>query len=542
MFSQDLYHFLMLLATVLGAFMICKKTQISLGIGYLLSGIILGPLGVGLFQKTDLLNILSHVGLLLFLFTVGLEIPFHRIRALKRYIFGFGFVQVFLTTAILATGLSFFLPFSTALILSIALSFSSTAIVVQLLSERHELTTYLGRTALSILLFQDIIAILMFVYLGFSESGDGAGGEALLKSGAGFLLSLGLGFVIAKTTERALALYRYSEFITAFVILVVLSFSILTESFHLSSELGAFIAGIAMASTHWRHQISTELHPFRTLFLAIFFIVMGLEIQVWPDMASWGWIVLGVVGITALKAFVVMGCAWWFEMQGALSLGVLIGGCSEFLFMILPSQAPVLGVKMTNGVLVMGFVSMVITPFLFLLSKKFGASRATHQTIKDRHPVVVAGFGHIGQTIARILEHNFIPFVIIDYDKNALDKARELNYKVIEGDARDIEFLKRIKIYEAKVFLITFGHLVQTADVVRGLRRKFPELVICVQVRDYNEAARFSGLGVYVIIPESIESGMQMAAVTLQCLGFSQDYAQKMAHFPQNPLFFGARK
>ena len=538
---QELLTFLALLATVLVSFVICKQTKTSIAIGYLLSGILLGPLGFGFFEKTAFLSILSQVGLLLFLFTVGLEIPFHRIRALKRYIFGFGLVQVVATSALLFSVIQVFIPWQTALVLSLALSFSSTAVVVQLLSERYELTTQSGRTALSILLFQDIVAIGLFMMMGLSALPNADPWSAVGKGAFGLALSAALGFVLALASEKALGLYRYSEYITAFVVLSLLGFSFLTEWFHLSSELGAFIAGIAMASTHWRHQISIELHPFRTLFLALFFIVMGLEIQAWPPLYSLGWIVGGLIGISAIKVGVVMGCARWFNMQGGLSLGLLMGGCSEFLFMLVPSLKPVLDLEIADGLLLMGLASMVITPMLFLVCKKTLKPKNPCESTTNRHAVVIAGFGHIGQTIARILEHNFISFVIMDYDQGALDRARENNYPTIYGDARDIEFLKRIKIYEAKVFLITFGHIATSADIVRTLRRKFPDLSVCVQVRDYQETAPFMGLGAHLVVPESIESGMQMASMTLQCLGFSKEYSQKMAHFPSKPVFFGER-
>ncbi|MBM3631948.1 MAG: hypothetical protein FJX00_03120, partial [Alphaproteobacteria bacterium] len=202
---------------------------------------------------------------------------------------------------------------------------------------------------------------------------------------------------------------------------------------------------------------------------------------------------------------------------------------------------PALGQETTDGLLLMGLASMVITPMLFLVCKKMLTPKKGCESTAHRQAVVIAGFGHVGETIARILEHNFISFVIMDYDQTALDRANENSYPTILGDARDIEFLKRIKIYEAKVFLITFGHIATSADIVRALRRKFPDLSVCVQVRNYQETTPFMGLGAHLVVPESIESGMQMASVTLQCLGFSKEYSQKMAHFPSKPVFFGER-
>lgn len=543
MFPKELYDFLMLMGTTLISFVVCQKIRTSVAIGYLLSGILLGPLGIGLFSKTTFINTLSQVGILLFLFTVGLEIPFHRIRALKRYIFGLGLAQVCVTSLGFTAILSFFLPFSVSVLLAISLTFSSTAVVVQLLSERYELTTHLGRTALSILLFQDIVAIFVFVYLGFYNAESASSWITIVKSGGGFFISIALGFGLALVTERILSMYRYSEFITAFVILTVLIFSIITEWFHLSSELGAFIAGMAMASTHWRHQISSELHPFRTLFLAIFFIAMGLEIYQWPDLVSFLWILGGLLGVMVLKTLTIVLCMKTLKFQGSSwQLGILMGGCSEFLFMILPLMAPHLGRTMTNNFLVMGFLSMILTPFLFLILRKIIAARAPREIFSDSHSVMIAGFGHVGQTISRILEHNFISFLVVDHDISAVEKARESHYQTVHGDVRDIDFLKKIKVFESKVLLITFGHLFTSVELVKALKRKFPHLSICIQVKDYHDASRFAGLGVHVIVPEAIESGIHMASLTLQFLGFSSDFIQKMVHFPQKPSFLGSKK
>jgi monovalent cation:H+ antiporter-2, CPA2 family len=573
MIGHEFLDFWILIVSALGAFVLSQKVKSSLGLGYLAAGLILGPLGFGVFVKSAFLDMLSHIGMILFLFTVGLEIPFHRIHGLRRYIFGFGLTQVGVTALVLTALLCLWIPLKTAFILALALSFSSTAVIVQLLSERHELTTQLGRITLSILLFQDVIAIAIFVWLALENAAAlavscpnigqgpaplvalldlvGLGGLAgfispvtlvLLKSIVGLAVSLFLGFCLTKVTERALALHRYSEFITAYVIAAFLGLSLLTDACYLSSELGAFIAGIAMASTHWRHQISAEIHPFRTLFLALFFMTLGLEIQAWPDLASFGWIVLGLVCVGAIKTLVVVACGLWYRMNSPVQLAILVGSSSEFLFMIVPNLRSQLGDRVAGGLLVMGLLSMMLTPLLFLAVRRFIKGRAASDEITTRPLVVIAGFGHVGQTIARILEHNFVPFMVVDYEQDAVDKALQANYPAIHGDPREIEFLKRIKVYQAKVLLITFGHLSTTTELVRMLRRKFPELTVCVQVRDYIEASRFAGLGVHVVVPEIIESGMQMASMTLQSLGFSQDYAQKMVSFPQTPHFFGVQK
>lgn len=542
MFSQEIYVFLILISASLVAFMACKKTHTSLAIGYLLMGTLLGSSGFGVLTKTPLLETLSQLGILFFIFTVGLEIPIHRIRTLKRFIFGFGFAQVFITTCILGLLLNPFFKLSTTIILAISFSFSSTAVIIQLLSERFELTTQLGRKALSILLFQDMVAIGLFVYVGIlSNCCDGSFLKSFATIGAGLGLAVSIGWVLKKIADKLLPIYQHSEFVTAFIVISVIGLSLLTDKFHLSLELGAFIVGMAMASTNWRHQISTDIHSFRTLFLAIFFISMGLEIDLRASLPFAGWIIGGVMALTLLKSIVVMACSRWFKTKHAVQLSVLIGSCSEFIFIIFPLIKPELGAERTNALLVMSFLSMVITPLLFVILKRCMATKHALTDKCDDYPIIIAGFGHIGQTVARILEHNFIPFIVVDYDTAAVNNAIKLNYMAVHGDVRDIEFLKHLKIHKSKVFLMTFGHLVTSINLVATLKKKFPDLAICVQVNDYNQASRFSGLGVHLVIPENIESGMHMATLTLQCLGFSQEHTCKMVQFPQVPIFLGAR-
>lgn len=542
MLPQELYHFVCLLGTSLASFMICQKLNMSLSLGYMLSGILLGPLCLGLVHKTVFIETFSQVGLLIFLFAVGLEIPLHRIWSLKRYIFGFGLVQVALTSVLLSLALGFFFPLATALILGISLSFSSTALVVQLLSERFEMTSHLGRTSLSILLFQDITAIFIFVYLGLIKEIHTTLPILILgKSLFGLVLIGALGFGLSRLTERTLALYRCSEFITAYVILLVLSLSLLTEFFHISLELGAFVTGMAMAGTQWRHQIGTEIHPLRILLLSLFFITLGFEIEHWPSWQNLISIILSGVGMTAIKTGIFVGISKVFGLKNSLVLASLMAGGSEFLFMIVPMLRQDLGPEWTNGLLIMGFVSMLTTPFFFFLAKKFSKPHSIGEPITDRPAVIIAGFGKVGQTIAGLLDHNFISFRVVDYDQDALAQAQKLHYSVVQGDVRDLDFLKKIKIYEAKVLLITFGHLAPCIHLVRSLRRKFPHLAICVEVHEYHQAMEFSGMDVQVVFPETIEAGSHMACLAFQALGFSQDHSQKMVLFPKRPQFLGAK-
>ncbi len=553
MISFELLQFLGLLAAFLSLFLVCKKLSINPAIGYLLGGMVLGPSFLDIFKPGPFLETLSHIGILIFLFTVGLEMPFYRLQSLKKYILGMGAIQVFLTTAVLMGVLTLF-PWmiSSSLvflgIFTISLSFSSTAIIVQVLSDRFELTTSLGRLSLSILLFQDIIAIFIFVYFDVLDGFFHASTSMLQCVGlslGGCFVAAGGAYGITWLTKKLFPIYRYSEFILAFIFLAVIGMSLLTEYFHLSLELGAFLMGMVLAGTTWRHQMSVDLHGIRTIFFAIFFIVIGLKINVMACLSIWPWIVGGMIGLFCAKSLVMLfiGVLWRLKRDTLIKLSILISGCSEFLFIIFhqPLMKKYFAPSIIDGCLMMVFLSMITTPVLFSLCNKYLLylkKKNLHEDKEVPHQkVVISGFGHVGKTVARLLERNFIPFMIIDYDLLRVQAAKTEKYEAICGDIRDIEFLKKIDIQYARVLIITFGHLNASVELVKMLRQKFPALHVCVQVHDYGQANRFAGLGAHLIVPESVDVGIRIASLTLQFLGFSERYSREMTNFPQKPLF-----
>jgi len=526
------------------AFLVAQKLKTSLALAYLLAGVVAGPLGFGLLMPNELLSGVGQFGLLLFLFSVGLEIPLHRIVSLRRYIFGLGLLQVLITSLALFGLASLFLPVGPAVILALAASLSSTAVVVQVLSERHEMTSISGRVALSILLFQDLIAIILFVVLGLIKNPTMSLGGVVGIGSLGAVLTLLGGVVLCQLTERYLGRYGNSDYVTSFVLVAVLGLSWVSEACYLSSELGAFVAGIAMASTAWRHKISVDLNAFRSLFLALFFIVLGLELESWPEWHRLIMVVGGVVIVGLIKTGVLAVCARGYRLPSSWSFGLLLGGCSEFVFMVIPQLSQWIPHPFRNELLLGTLLSMVVSPMLFLLVKNRTQrhDRAERhrggQTGGEKPTIMIAGFGHVGETIAQLLAQNFISFAVIDYDQEAVERARHEGYKAYEGDIRDIDFLKSIKVYEAKALLFTFGHLRSTVEVVRLIRTKFPHVFVAVQVRDFQDTVSYAGLGANLVIPEPVASGIQMASLAFQSLGFSKDYVEKMTSYVAQPLLF----
>ena len=532
----ELYTLLLLLAAAMTAFLACQRLQASLATGYMLVGMVLGPCGFSFVQKTPFLDVLGELGILLLLFTMGLELPFHRLRALRRKIFGLGLVQVIGTTLLLYGIFSYF-PLlrqsGSLLILSLILSFSSTAIIVQLLSESFELTTHLGRLCLAILLFQDMVAIGLFVYLSMMQ-------QSVLTpflTSIGLLSTVPLCWLLTAVTDKLFSAYRCYEATMPFVLLALLGMSILTYICGLSAELGAFAAGIAMASTHWRHQIHTELHPFRSLFMAIFFMAMGLEVDLGSALGQLDQVMMVLMALLCAKVAVIFvsGSVSKLHWVTKAPLAALIFGGSEFLFVIIPTLS--LDPALKQVLLVSGFVSMLMTPLCFFLIRSW-VQRQTEGERSIKPQIIIAGFGQMGQTIAHILEKNFIAFLIIDHDTGRVAEALDRNYSALMGDMRDLEFLKRVGIAHARALLITYR--TTCIDFIQSLRQKFPVLEVGMLVTDYMQASQFSDVGVHLIIPEAVDSGMQMAIKALQFLGFSEKQRKRMVRFPKVPAFLGS--
>ena len=541
---------LLLLTAWLLTFVICKSLRMNLILGYLIAGIILGPSGMHLLESNALLVHLGELGISLFLFTLGVEIPWHRLVALRRYIFGVGVAQVILCSIVIG-GLLYIQPILDIQdkvflgLFSLSLAFSSTAVIIQILSERFELTSTVGRVSLGILLFQDLAVIGMFAYLGIDVQGVSLGMNVLNWS----LGAISSGFwvvFVSWTCKHIMMRYSQRDIGLAFIFAMVLAGSFITEHFGLSSELGAFLTGVSIAGTSWRHHLNDELHPFRTILFAFFFFIAGMQMNLNTFLEHALWIGYGVTLLFLAKLCVMLflGRMWKFSWSVSLQLGILIAGTSEFLFILIAhpefkNYFSAITQQIGFGIT---FCSIVLTPILFSFTRyvlKFLERRGnfSHGYKKDKADVILAGFGHVGQTVASALELNFISFLVVDYDIVRLEKAKTLGYPILHGEARNVEFLKKAGIEDAKILLLTFGHSNTCVELVRNIRTKFPQLYIAVHLKSAQQAQHFQGLNVFLVYPEALKSGLQMAALSLECLGFSKEHAAHMAKTTPKTLF-----
>lgn len=524
-------------------------------LGYLLVGFLIGPFGLGLLAAelpwlslltiTDLAGVqqLAELGVVFLLFVIGLELSMERLWALRRLVFGLGSAQVLVSAVLIAlAALPFGVSAEAATLLGASFALSSTAIVMQLLTLRRQLGTPLGRTTFSILLLQDlaVVPILFLVGVFGVRNGGGIAGQlalALVKALAVMALIYFAGRVLLRPLMRMVAATRNPEMFMAAILLVAIGSALMTHAVGMSMALGAFLAGLLLAETEFRHQIEVDIEPFKGLLLGLFFISVGMGIDGRVLLADPWHIAAAVIGLIALKASVVAGLCRLFGLPGAVAVesGLLLGQAGEFAFVVLglAGQLALLPPQTGQFMLIVAGLSMLATPALALLARRL-AERMEHRALAhasfdpddlgelDGH-LVIAGFGRVGQSMARILESEQLPYIALDLDAEEVARARGRGQPVYYADASRLDTLRRAHLERARALVVTMDRVAAADHIVRAVREFAPSLPIYARARDGRHARRLLDHGASEVVPETVEAGLQLAARVLEGTGLPLD-------------------
>lgn len=541
--SPLLYSILGFLAAAIAVVFLFRRLKISPILGYLVAGMLIGPNLIGVVQDPKDVQFLGEIGVLFLLFTIGLELPLQRLQSLKQYVFGLGISQVVITGTIFTViGIAIGFSKESALLVGAALALSSTAVVLQVLVDRRELATQFGRVSFSVLILQDLAVVLLLILttmLGKEESNIFIElSIATLKAIIVLFVIVGLGRFVFRPLYRGVALSGNPELFMATTFFVILGTAFLTEMSGLSRELGAFLAGILLAETEYRHQIEADIQPFRGLLLGVFFISVGMAINLYVLIGTYK-IVLGLlvflVVIKGLLTFLISRVSG-LRMSTSLRVSLLLAGGGEFVFVIFsPSVAQkFLPAGFADVLFLVVILSMALTPFLAMLAKKWADQYQIQETQSEpklemedgrelENHVIIAGFGRVGQMLAEILAARLIPFVAIDIDMQRVIEGREKGYPVFYGDARRLPVLKGIGAERAKAVVITLNQLTPSVRTVMTFRRHFPDLPICVRVKDHKHQERLVESGARLVVPETVEPTIQLATSVLHVMGMPSD-------------------
>jgi len=536
-------------AIFLGAAVVAVPLSKRLGLGsvlgYLAAGIVIGPWVLGLIGDVESILHFAEFGVVLLLFLIGLELQPSRLWVMRKSVFGLGGAQVLLTGAALAVaGVLWGLSLATAIVAGLGLALSSTAFALQILAEKNQLTTRHGRAAFSILLFQDlaVIPILALVPL-FGPDPEGLTGRGALVNAVTVIVVLAgivvIGRYLLRQLLRLVARTRLREVFTAMALLTVIGTALLVETVGLSMALGAFLAGVLLADSEYRHELEANIEPFKGLLLGLFFIAVGMSVNLGLLVESPGRILVIVAMLMAAKALVLIPLARLFGLcdnRAAMSLAAVMSGGGEFAFVMfaIAARQRLIEAQLIDELILAVAVSMLLTPFIYMLNEAVGRKLERQEApeydeMDDPHnDVIIAGFGRVGQVVGRLLAVVGTPFTALEIDSSQVDVVRRYGNVVHFGDASRPDILRAAGAEHARVFVLAIDDVEASIRTAEAVRRHFPHLKIIARARNRRHAHWLMDLGIEHIFRETLLSSLSMSKRVLSKLGFGNDEVERI--------------
>ena len=540
---------LYLLAAVLGV-VVCRSLRLPPILGYLVVGVVIGPNALALAQDSDSVRHLGEFGVVFLMFVIGLEFNLSKLRAMRTHVFGLGLSQVMMTilpatlgTVVLAALLPqwFDLGWQSALALSGALAMSSTAIVVKMMADRLELESEHGQRVMGVLLFQDLAVVPLLVLI----PALGSPPEVLLrelafaavKAAAVIALLLLGGQRVMRWWLTLVARRRSDELFMLNILLVTLGLAWLTELAGLSLALGAFIAGILISETEFKHQVEADIRPFHDVLLGLFFITVGMLLD-WHEIVDhWGLVLLLVTVPVLFKLLLVTALARAFGATNGVALrtGLYLAQAGEFGFVLLTlaRRHDLVPPHLLNAILASMVLSMLATPFIIQWSNrivmKLVASEwmmqslqmttIARKSINTHKHVIICGYGRCGQNLARMLEHEGIPYIALDLDPDRVRQAAAAGDSVVFGDAARLQALVAAGLSRATAVVVTYLDVPSALKVLGSARSHAPQVPVIVRTHDDHDLERLQRAGATEVVPEILESSLMLASHALALVG-----------------------
>lgn len=537
---------------------VVKKLGMGSVLGYLVAGIIIGPFILGIVGREgqDIMHF-AEFGVVMMLFLIGLELEPARLWRLRVSILGLGGLQVLITAAV------FFLililmgrSWNESVAIGLIFSLSSTAIVLQTLHEKGMLHTHAGQGSFSVLLFQDIAVIPILALLPLLATSSGSGKElnedSYINHLPGWLQTLAVlgavtaiilvGRLLIRPLLKFVASTHLIELFTATALLIVVAITVLMGIVGMSPALGTFLGGVILANSEYRHELESNIEPFKGLLLGLFFLAVGATIDfglVYENII----LIIGIV-VTAMlvKIGILFLLAKSFKMETsqALSLAFGLAQVGEFAFLLISfSQQLNIFPGQTNNILIASVaLTMLLTPLLILINEKLISPKFSkrpkeekeHDRIDEKNKVIVAGFGRFGNVVGRFLNANGVPTTVLDLDSDRVELLRKIGIQVYYGDATRYNLLKAAGADDAEMIIITLDTPEECLETVRTVKKHFPNLHILVRAYDRADTYELMDEGIFHIFRETLDSSLRMGVKALQLLGFRSYQAQRAAH------------
>jgi CPA2 family monovalent cation:H+ antiporter-2 len=523
-----------------------QRLRINQVLGFLAAGALAGPFGLGLlapqfpwlawftFPAGEGVSALGELGVLFLMFMIGLELSTARLWSMRGWVFGIGGLQVVLSAAALACALHLAgQSWMSSTILGLVLSLSSTAVVMQLLDQQHTTGTKLGQAAFAVLMLQDLAVVPLLIVIGALGKGTGdADATTMLvlitiaKAAGAIALIYLVGRRVVHPLFRTFARHHQPDVFMALILLCTFGIASLSAAAGLSMALGALIAGLLLAETEFRHEVELMIEPFKGLLMGLFFMTVGMQMDVRQMIAAPLWLAGAVIALLLIKAVVITGLFrlgrlnWGRAIEG----GLLLGQGGEFAFIIIGYAV---GAQLVDGafgsriMLAVG-LSLFVTPMLARLGSAIGTRwERSHQpparqleaadleSVRGR--IIIAGFGRVGQQLAKLLTEQHIPYIAFENNAKLVAQFHADGLPVYFGNAAQAELLRRVAAGDAPAIVLTMDHPASAMHAVRGIRREFPGVPLFARARDERNARALAAAGATVVVPETLEASLQLS-------------------------------
>jgi len=541
--TTSLQSVLLLLAAAVLVVVVFRSLKLPPLLGYLVVGVAIGPRALGLIPDTPESHALAEFGVVFLMFSIGLEFSLPKLAAMRRIVFGLGAMQVLATVAVGALVFPLLLPIDwrAGVILGGAMAMSSTAIVIKMLADRLELDSAHGRQIVGVLLFQDLAVVPLLILVPALAQPAAALATALGLAGAKAAIALSVLLVFGQRPMRAwfhLVERRHSsELFVLNVLLITLGLAYVTHAAGLSMALGAFVAGMLISETEYRYQVEDAIKPFRDVLLGLFFVTIGMQLDLAVIVSNLGWVLLALVAVLMFKALLIAGlCRLFGNAQGAsIRIGLDLAQVGEFGFVLLalPGAVSIVPAQVLQPVLAAMLLSMLIAPFVIEYSEHIvrhvsGAewlARAMElheiavKSMAVEHHVVICGYGRCGQNLARLLDEEKIGYFALDLDPSRIHEAAAAGESVVYGDAGRREVLTAAGVMRARALVITFHDAHAALRVLEAVHQLRPDLPVIVRTLDDTHIDQLKAAGASEVVAEVLEGSLMLASHALMLLG-----------------------
>lgn len=538
-----LHDILILLLASVAIIIIFKQLGLSPALGYLVAGAAIGPFGFGVLTSIETTKSIAEFGVVFLLFAIGLELTFSRLMEMKKYVLGFGGLQCVISAILISLVCHNLIDLSLeiSIIIGSALALSSTAIVLQVISENNEQTTRVGRLAFSILLMQDLAVIPILVLLPLLSKTElnifHAVGGALANAAVALVIIFGIGRIFLRPIYRLVVESKSEVLFLSLTLVVVLGAAFLSHSLGLSFALGAFIAGLMVAETEYKYRVEEEILSLKSLLMGLFFMTIGMSFDFDLLLSTLHYIVLAAIALILTKALIVILLCriFKFPLAPAIHTGLLVSQGGEFAFVVflMAVEEKLMDVDTSQFLMTLVTFTMALTPLLAGLGRNLKKRLYTKEVLRDnkikreigdveKH-VIIIGFSKVGRVVAHILRKRNIDYIVLENNHRLVRAEKSKGFNIYYGDAMNLDILKHIGIKKCESIIVANDDEIACMKITRFIHENFPEATVITKTENVNNEDRFKKVGASLVVSKHLETGLQLSHAAMSSVGIGSE-------------------